>query len=394
MDRPAAAIRRLRDAMPALANAHKVYLNYGGQGPLPQPSLHAMVRAWTRIQELGPFSGDAFPYREQLITGLREALASLCAIPVRRLAFTENVTGGCILPLWGLPWREGDQLLVSNCEHPGVIAACQELAQRQRLEFATFAVHDCCEPAATLQRLDGALRPNTRLVVLSHLLWNTGAVMPVAAVGQVLTAHPQQPWLLVDGAQSVGCLPLADAVSAADIYAFTGHKWLCGPEGLGAVVVSDRLLDVGAPTLMGWRGLSGQGHPAGRSWRGDARRYEVATSCYPLMAGLLQSLQCLNGVGDVAARLQTIRANTRHLWHRLQEQEKVETLLPQPPEAGLVSFKVRGNDPAAVAKTLGRQGIWLRSFDAPSCLRACCHVTTLDTDIERLLHGLAAVTRA
>ena len=389
MQRPAAAVSNLRADMPALAN--KAYFNYGGQGPLPGASLNAMVRAWRRIQALGPFSGDVFPYREQLISSLREALASLCTVPAERLAFTENVTSGCILPLWGLPWRPGDQLLLSDCEHPGVVAACRELAQRQHLELATFAVHDCYEPAAALERLEAALQPNTRLVVLSHVLWNTGAVMPVAAVGQALRDHPQQPWLLVDGAQSVGCLPLAAAVQAADVYAFTGHKWLCGPEGLGGVVVSERLLAVGAPTIMGWRGLpgSGQGNPAGRPWRSSAQRYEVATSCYPLMAGLLQSLQGLNELGGVETRLRTIQANSRDLWERLQEQERVATLLPQPPEAGLVSFKLQGRDPAAVANALGRRGIWLRCFAAPACLRACCHAVTIPDDIEQLCQGLA-----
>lgn len=388
MQRSAAAVSNLRADMPALAN--KVYFNYGGQGPLPGASLNAMVRAWRRIQELGPFSGDVFPYREQLINGLREALASLCSVSAERLAFTENVTSGCILPLWGLPWQRGDHVLLGDCEHPGVVAACRELARRQELALSIFPVHDCYEPAAALQRLEAALQPNTRLVVLSHVLWSTGAVMPVAAVGQALKAHPQQPWLLVDGAQSVGCVPLAAAVEAADVYAFTGHKWLCGPEGLGGVVVSERLLEAGAPTIMGWRGLpgSGQGSPAGRPWCADARRYEVATSCYPLMAGLLQSLACLNALGNVETRQRLLVASSHDLWERLQGQDGVATLLPQPPEAGLVSFTVRGRDPAAVVDALGRQGIWLRCFASPACLRASCHAVTIPDDIERLLHGL------
>ena len=93
------AIIALRQDMPALAN--KIYFNYGGQGPLPTASLQAMVERWRRIQELGPFATPVFPDVEELIASLRQTLAALCGVPPQRLAFTENVTSGCVLPLWG-----------------------------------------------------------------------------------------------------------------------------------------------------------------------------------------------------------------------------------------------------------------------------------------------------
>jgi hypothetical protein len=88
--------------MPALAN--KVYFNYGGQGPLPTPSLVAIQQSWGTIQELGPFSEAVFPYASRTITELRQRLAPWLEVPPQRLAFTENVSSGCVLPLWGLPW--------------------------------------------------------------------------------------------------------------------------------------------------------------------------------------------------------------------------------------------------------------------------------------------------
>jgi L-cysteine/cystine lyase len=60
------------------------------------------------------------------------------------------------------------------------------------------ALSDAAQGPAT--RLEGALQPRTRLVVLSHLLWNTGQLMPIARVAQQLHRHANQPWLLVDAA--------------------------------------------------------------------------------------------------------------------------------------------------------------------------------------------------
>jgi len=388
----------LRQWMPALSN--KTYFNYGGQGPLPNPSLEAITASWQRLQELGPFTAKAWPWLSQQVSALRGVLAAQCGVPPDRLALTENVSSGCVLPLWGLPWQAGDQLLISDCEHPGIVAACRELARREGLTLACLAVKairgDCCGSShstvagAVLNALESALTPRTRLVVLSHLLWNTGLVMPIAAVAQRLQAHPQQPWLLVDAAQSVGSLPVAEAASSADIYAFTGHKWCCGPEGLGGVALSERILVESQPTLGGWRSLASESD-RGSAWHADGRRFEVATSCTPLLAGLHTSLQLLESVGSSVDRLALIQERSCQLWHGLQAIPGITPLLTEPPPAGLVSFNLAGVPPDQAVVALGKQAIWLRSLDDPACLRACTHVMTTDAEVETLLCALAAL---
>ena len=180
-----------RDLCPALAN--KTYFNYGGQGPLPTPSLEAITASWQQIQQLGPFTTEVWPFVEQEQARVRQALATLCGVGSHRLALTENVTSGCVLPLWGLPWQSGDVLLLSDCEHPGVVAACQELARRERLTITTLPVLELCRSTpqaelagAVLDALEHELTERTRLVVLSHLLWNSGIVMPITAVADRL----------------------------------------------------------------------------------------------------------------------------------------------------------------------------------------------------------------
>ena len=128
----------MRNLCPALQN--KTYFNYGGQGPLPSPSLEAITASWSRIQELGPFTADVWPYIAKEVNSTRRLLAQCCGIPAQRLALTENVTSGCVLPLWGLPFAEGDRLLISDCEHPGVVSACVELARRQHLAIDVLPV--------------------------------------------------------------------------------------------------------------------------------------------------------------------------------------------------------------------------------------------------------------
>ena len=393
----------LRELLPALAN--KTYFNYGGQGPLPSPSLAAITRAFETVQELGPFSSAVWPYVNRLVESLRHRLGSDAWLGVgpARLAFTENVTAGCILPLWGLPWSAGDELLLSDAEHPGVVAACRELARRHQLTIRSLPVADLRGSAqqaagSVLERLEAALTPQTRLVVLSHLLWNTGQLMPIPAVAQRLAAATQPPWLLVDGAQTLGAIPVAEAAAAADIYGCTGHKWCGGPEGLGVVALSQRLLEQASPTLIGWRSLAEE--TTGTSgFHRDGRRFEVATSCTPLFAGLDQSLQLLEAEGSAELRLKTIQARSGQLWSGLQSLPSLQTLLDVEPPAGLVSFslKPQGANPDVAANALvhalGERGLWLRTLADPICVRACTHVTTTATEVERLLEVLGELTK-
>ena len=388
----------LRSLCPALQN--KTYLNYGGQGPLPNPSLEAITASWTRIQELGPFTADVWPYIASEVNSTRRLLAQCCGVPPHRLALTENVTSGCVLPLWGLPFAEGDRLLIGDCEHPGVVSACVELARRQNLAIDVLPVKHLrgnqaqCD-AAVVEAIAQTLTPRTRLVVLSHLLWNTGQVMPIAAVAHQLNQHPQQPFLLVDAAQSFGQIPVEEAAAAADIYAFTGHKWACGPEGLGGVALSERVLDEAAPTVIGWRSLRDESKAdldGSDLFHHDSRRFEVATSCVPLMAGLRSSLQLLENEGSASQRWDRIQNLSSKLWQALQGLASVTPLLDVAPTSGLVSFQINGDvPPAEHVKQLGAQGLWIRDLADPSCLRACTHISTTDDDINALVAAISTL---
>ena len=394
----------LRDLCPALGN--KVYFNYGGQGPLPTPSLEAMTTSWQRIQELGPFTTDVWPYISGETNKTRALLSRFCGVAPHRLALTENVTSGCVLPLWGLPLEAGDRLLISDCEHPGVVAACHELARREGLEVDNLPVqqfrqgreaqHDT--DVGVLQALEDSLQPRTKVVVLSHLLWNTGQLMPIPAVAEQLRQHVQQPFLLVDAAQSMGQIPVEAAAQAADIYAFTGHKWACGPEGLGGVALSERILNQANPTLIGWRSLRDETRAVINDpdpFHHDSRRFEIATSCVPLMAGLRHSLGLLAKEGPEQERLQIIQSRSSELWRQLNQLPGTTPVLEGEPPAGLVSFQLNhpaGRSPSEIVQILGSKGIWIRNLEEPICLRACTHITSEEKELSQLVEALEELT--
>ena len=392
----------IKALMPALKN--KKYFNYGGQGPLPMPSLQAITASWEAIQELGPFTNNVWPYISSEIKETKQYLAKLCGVKSSQIALTENVTSGCVLPLLGLPFSSGDHLLISDCEHPGIVSACKELARNKQLNIDILPVQqlrngrDGLEATkhSLLENLESGLRPKTRLVVLSHLLWNTGQIMSISSVVERLSKHKNRPFLLVDAAQSFEQIPIKEAAKKADIYAFTGHKWACGPEGLGAVALSERILEESKPTLVGWRSLQHEGPTDTNEdipFHIDSRRFEVATSCIPLLAGLRCSLDLIEKEGTTIDRLERIKKWSFQLWIELNKIKKVNTLLKGPPPGGIVSFSLpqKNGSPQEIVKQLGRKGLWIRSLEDPVCLRACVHFMSEENEIKELITAIESI---
>ena len=372
-----------RVQFPALAN--KIYFNYGGQGPMPQGGLDAIRQAQTHIQNIGPFSTEVASWIDQQKTATRVAIASELHVPYDTITLTENVTVGCNIGIWGIDWRAGDHLLLSDCEHPSVIAITQEIARRFAVEVTTCPLMATLNEGEPVTVISQHLRPNTRLVVLSHVLWNTGQVLPLDKI--VALCRNNNSLLLVDAAQSVGLLPLNLTELGVDFYAFTGHKWLCGPEGVGGLYVRPEARESLQPTFIGFRGVVAA-NPV--IWHPDGRRYEVATSAYPLYVGLKEAIAVHQQWGTPEERYQQILHNSEYLWRRLAALPFVECLRTSPPESGLISFQLT-NQPQASLKLvqfLESQRILTRTIAHPNCIRATVHYLTLESELDQLVEGV------
>jgi L-cysteine/cystine lyase len=377
-----------RQQFPALQN--KAYFNYGGQGPLPQVALTAIQQAFGQIQQMGPFSSQVNAWIGEATEQTRRSIAAELGVAPATITLTEDVSVGCNIALWGIDWRFGDHLLLSDCEHPGIVAAAQELQRRFGIEVSTCALQATLNEGDPVAIVVSHLKPNTRLVVLSHILWNTGQVLPlaeiVAACHSYSNAHPIR--VLVDAAQSVGVLPLNLSELAADFYAFTGHKWWCGPEGVGGLYVRPEALDSLNPTFIGWRSITvdATGTPTG--WKPDGRRYEIATSAYPLYVGLRAAIALHQQFGTPQERLQRIKTLSRSLWQQLGNSLGVRCLRTSPPQAGLVSFQLPGKSHPQLVQFLEEHGLMVRTILTPNCVRACVHYFTLEAEIDRLVETI------
>ncbi|HEY9647649.1 MAG TPA: aminotransferase class V-fold PLP-dependent enzyme, partial [Chroococcidiopsis sp.] len=345
----------------------------------------------------GPFSNAVNSWINRTTAQIKSAIARELQVAPETITLTDSVSSGCNIPIWGLTWREGDHILLSDCEHPGIIALVEEIRQRFGIKVSTCPLLETLNGGDPTAAIAQNLRPTTRLVVISHILWNTGQVLPLAEIVAACRAATTQyapVRVLVDAAQSVGVLPLNLSEIGADFYAFTGHKWLCGPAGLGGLYVRPEVLEEIRPTFIGWRGISKdpQGNPTG--WLPDGRRFEVATSDFALYGALQAAIALHNEWGTAGDRLHRIQTLSHSLWQRLSALPAIACLRAAPPEAGLVSFQVKDYSPtthSSIVNQLEKQGFLLRTIAHPDCIRACVHYFTTEDDIDRLIVALSAL---
>ena len=377
-----------RQQFPGLIN--KTYFNFGGQGTMPEVALKAIVDTHKYIQQEGPFSGKVNSWLTHKVNLLREAIATELGTTPETITITENVTAGCNIALWGVEWRQGDRILMTDCEHPGIIATVREISRRFGVEVSICSIMDTLNSGDSVEVIRDNLTENTRLVVLSHLLWNTGQVLPIKEIAQACHNYPAQRPIrvMVDAAQSVGSLDLNLPELEVDYYAFTGHKWLCGPAGVGGLYISQEAFEDLNPTFIGWRGvdMDDRGNPV--AWKQDGAKFEVATSAYPEYEGLRSAIALHQEWGNKSDRYQRICELSEYLWSQLQNVEGVSCLKDTPPEAGLVSFQVAGIEHKQLVNNLEQQGFLLRTIANPDCIRACVHYLTLPEEIDRLLKAI------
>lgn len=377
-----------RRQFPGLLN--KTYFNFGGQGTMPQAAFEAIIDTHQYIQQVGPFSGQINDWLTKKVNSLRQAIATELGASANSISITENVTAGCNIVLWGMDWQENDRILMTDCEHPGIIATVAEIARRFGVEVAICPIMSTLNTGDPVEVVRSNLTANTRLVVLSHLLWNTGQVLPLKAIAQACHnfAAPKTIRVMVDAAQSVGSLVLNLPELEVDYYAFTGHKWLCGPAGVGGLYISEAAFPELNPTFIGWRGveMDAQGKPI--AWKQDGSKFEVATSAYPEYEGLKSAIATHQEWGTDVERYQKICELSTYLWSQLQQIEQVSCLKHTPPQGGLVSFQVVGVEPKHLVDTLEKQGFFLRTIADPDCIRACVHYLTLPEEIDSLIMAI------
>ncbi len=387
-----------RSHFPALGVKNRAYFNFGGQGMLCEAALESIARNFQHIEAIGCFSNAAGDWMVKEYNETKAVIAQEFQVSPNTISLTENTTVGCNIALWAVDWQQGDRLLLSDCEHPGIIASAVQIQKRFGIAIDYFPLTNTRNSSAegadsksVVELLVQHLQPKTRMVMLSHICWNTGQVLPLKAIAQA--CHERDVFVAIDAAQSVGVLQLNLGDIGADFYAFTAHKWWCAPLGLGGLYIRPEIFDRIEPVFVGWRGLTDK-TPIPQ-WRQDGAKFEVATSTYTLYEALRMAIIEANSWGTQQQRYERICQLSEILWKKLDALPHISMIRQLPPESGLISFKIdregltsaiASKSHAAISKQLeSEHQVFIRALADPDCLRASVHYLTSIADINRLV---------
>ncbi len=363
-----------RDQLPALAGV--AYLNTGTNGPIPQASLDAMRE---ELEYNGREARIGMPYFERFLAGrdrARAAAARAVGAPPEEIALTSSTTQGVGLVTSGLDWQAGDEIVTTTEEHPGILSPVDVLARR----FGV--VVRAVEGGAVVD----AVGPRTRMVAISHVLWTTGRTLELPPIAEAVHAHGGV--LLVDGAQSAGNIVLRVPETGADYYAFSGQKWLLGPQGSGGLWVHPDRIAALWPALSGYLALD---HGEIGAFKTTAAKVDGGSADPVTVTGFAAAMEWVESQpGGRDAWIARAHEHAAAARERLAQVPGVGLGIDS--GNGLIAFTLDGHeDTAALAGALAERGVLTRFIPGTPWMRISIGSWTSEEDVERLAVALTEV---
>lgn len=356
-----------------------VNLNCGSVGCSPLPVLNAVI---DHLLSAEAFREPAYPwfgYEESPpLRELRDALTAFLRCKRDELALVRNATEANNVVANGLDLKAGDEILLTDQEHPGGRCCWEQKAARHGIKLNTVTLP---RPPASAEdivdRFAKAITPRTRVVFFSHITTTTGLVLPAKELCKL--ARDRGALSHVDGAHAIGQVPLDLTDLGCDFYAASPHKWLMAPKGTGTLFVREELLDRLWVTIAtaGWqdRGLKAY------------RFSSFGTSNLSVMVGLKAALDFHKALGPdrVYARIHEL---AKRLRDRLKERPRLRLVnaSAEPFYAGMVSFEpVKGDLKGVLAELAARN---VRVAGGPDRIRVATHVFTQSTELNTFLDAV------
>jgi isopenicillin-N epimerase len=325
-----------------------------------------------------------FGYEEnRRLRDLRDALAAFLHCDRDELALVRNATEGNNVVCNGLDLKAGDEVLLTDQEHPGGRCPWEQKAARFGVKLNYVSLPR--PPASAdeiLDRFTKAFTPRTRIVVFSHITTATGLVLPAKEICEL--ARRRGALSHIDGAHAIGQIPLDLHGMGCDFYVTSPHKWLLAPKGTGTLYVRGEL------HRKLWVNI------ASADWRNYSRKAyrfsNFGTSNLSVMVGLKAALDFFQGLGPerVYRRIHELATRVRDRL-RAYPELRLANASGDNFYAGMVSFEaVKGDLKRVVEECAARH---IRIAGGAERIRVATHVFTQPTELQAFFDAVHRGTR-
>jgi selenocysteine lyase/cysteine desulfurase len=225
------------------------YLNLAGQSPMPKVSLRA-VQAALEAKKFPHTKPDSTFY--EVPNRIRAGIAQLIGGKPEEIALTTGASTGVAAVAHGLQWKPGDEVITAKGEFPLQYTTWKPMEEREGLKVKVVTPR---ERFLAAEDLIAALTPRTRLVSVSLVRFDDGALLDAANVAEA--CHKQGALLMLDVSQACGAVPMDVDRMGADFMVCAGYKWLFGPFGTGFFWVRSEHLSQMRPSPFYWMAVGG-----------------------------------------------------------------------------------------------------------------------------------------
>jgi isopenicillin-N epimerase len=272
-----------------LIPSDEVYLNNGTVGSSPRPVLRAIVDSYQKTEQMAQDDPEDYPiWGYASWNEYRDPLAAFVGATRDEIAIVRNATEANNYIANGLDMKAGDEVLMSDQEHPGGEQPWLLRAKRYGVVVKKYQIPvPPKSPADILNRVSDAITPRTRIIFTSHISTVTGVVQPVKEIAAL--ARSKGILSAFDGAHVAGMMPLNVHDIGCDMYTSSPHKWLQSPKGTGFFYIRPEVQE------RVWNTIATEGWEEPRL---KAERYQrIGSSNVPMLAGLRASIELANTIG-------------------------------------------------------------------------------------------------
>jgi cysteine desulfurase/selenocysteine lyase len=371
----------------SFVRSERIYLNNASSSLIPLQTMKAMTDFTIQYNELGPDSLDFAALLTEKTIQLRQAISKLVKCRPEEVVFTQSTTEGINAVANGMSFPKNSNIIIrgSTQEHHSNYFPWLRLSKNVELRSLVVDESGFFE----VSELEKLVDENTKLVALSHALYNTGAILPVVEVGKILQ-EKSVPYFL-DTAQTVGCIGEFDfSKTGANFVAFNGYKWLCGPMGIGIFVCKKDSAGLLEPMQVA--GESSMIYDKDQLAHKDVPdKFQASFRNFVAITGLESSVNFLLHFG-----LENIRHKVINLANLLREElTKIpEVTLYGPSDqqkrTSIVSFTVAKKNPQEIVEHLEQHRIVLaqREISDRKIVRASPHFFNTENDMLRTVEAI------
>jgi L-cysteine/cystine lyase len=343
-----------------------ISVNAGSWGPLCNEARKAIQQGY---MDEAKSRGDDPSYMKEkgsrlsryadVIDEAKTVLGRFINCSPEEVALCDSSTTGMNIFMWGCNLEPGDEIVAGSLENTAARVPLNVISLRKnvKIRYADQGKGD----KDTSQAVSDVVTPSTKLILISDVNYVNGSRVNLKEISNI--AHETGALVLADGIQAVGTCPVDLSKLGVDGYAFARHKFLCGPDGAGALYVNKDIISKVLPTYSGVFSDTKHGSEE-LSLYHTAQRYEVSTRPLPVIMGGTAAVKWIENEVGLEYIYQKSRKLYNIMWDLFENDRSVE-LVSDKDQNSLLTFKVKDTEPQDVVSNLREHNIFSRTVSVP-----------------------------